>query len=79
MGMVVVVIVMVVMSVMVIVALVRVETVAVKMMVVIAITGTVARPQQLATAGDQKTRPKGTRPVSNWSAIKFFKTALKDR
>ena len=47
--------------------------------VVIAITGTVDRPQQLETAGDQKTRPKGTRPVSNWSATKFFKTALKDR
>ncbi len=47
--------------------------------VVIAITGTVARPQQLEMAGDQKSRPKGTRPVSNWSAVKFFQTALNDR
>ncbi len=43
------------------------------------ITGTQTHKKQAKVTGKTKTRPKGTRQLSNWSAIRFWKTAFEDR
>ncbi len=43
------------------------------------LTGTTTYQRQVKVPGKDKTRPKGTRQLSNWSAKRFWKTAFEDR